>query len=225
MQKILLVDDMRQFLDLTQSFLSRAECQLLTANTGLEAIKVAKSSRPDLIVLDIEMPEMTGIEACRILKADPGLRHIPIVMLTSLSKEDEARRAGADHFLKKPIDEDSFLAEIRKFLPFVERQERRFPVDLEADARHDADPPIAVRVTDLSKSGAFVAGLLPEPQIAEQVVLAIRIPDGAGGTHIITPRAVVVRRVPSRGAGIRFLDLSSGAKILLEEFLDSLEER
>ena len=117
MHKILLVDDMRHFLDLETTFLQRAECRLFTASTGLEAIRVAKAEKPDLIILDIEMPEMNGIQACRILKSDPLTQKTPIIVLTSMQMEDEARRAGAQHFLRKPIDEARFLSEIKKYLP------------------------------------------------------------------------------------------------------------
>ena len=110
MHKILLVDDMRSFLDLEATFLSRAECHLLTASTGLEAIRVARAEKPDLVVLDIEMPEMNGIQACRILKSDPSTQRIPIIMLTSMQMEEEARRAGAEHFMRKPIDEPRHTA-------------------------------------------------------------------------------------------------------------------
>jgi CheY-like chemotaxis protein len=218
MHKILLVDDMRHFLDLTQSFLSRAECSLLTANTGLEAIKVARSESPDLIVLDIEMPEMNGIEACRIIKADPTMRRIPVVMLTSLSKEAEARKAGADHFLKKPIDEETFLREIKKFLPILERQEPRIASDLAAEAELDGRAQ-AVRVLDLSKSGAFLANLPSLPAIADQFAVTIHLPMEDGSTKQINARAVVVRQVPGRGVGVRFLELSSGARIFVNEYL------
>ena len=218
MHKILLVDDMRHFLDLTQSFLSRAECSLLTANTGLEAIKVARSENPDLIVLDIEMPEMNGIEACRIIKADPTMKRIPVVMLTSLSKEAEARKAGADHFLKKPIDEETFLREIKKFLPILERQEARVPADLPAQVELDGRMH-AAKVSDISKSGAFLTGLESLPAIADQFAVTITLPMEEGGEKQISARAVVVRQVPGRGVGVRFLELSSGARIFVNEYL------
>jgi two-component system cell cycle response regulator len=123
MHKILLVDDMRHFLDLEATFLQRAECRVFTASTGVEAIRVAKAERPDLILLDIEMPEMNGIQACRILKSDPITQKIPVIVLTSMQMEDEARRAGADHFVRKPVDEPRFLNEVRRFIPIRERHD------------------------------------------------------------------------------------------------------
>lgn len=208
---------MQRFLDLTQSFLSRSECRLLTANTGLEAIKVVRSEMPDLVVLDIEMPEMNGIEACRILKSDPATRKIPVVMLTSLSAEAEARRAGADHFLQKPIDEERFLREIRKFLPLVERADPRVAVDLPARAAIDGKD-ISLRVVDLSKGGAFLSFADPLPDIGDQFPLAFDVPVD-GGTKTVLPRAIVVRRIEGKGIAVRFFELSSGGRLFLEEFL------
>jgi CheY-like chemotaxis protein len=220
MHKILLVDDMRRFLDLTQSFLSRAECRLLTASTGLEAIKVAKTEKPDLIVLDIEMPEMNGIEACRIIKSDTALSKTPIIMLTSLSKEEEARRAGANHYLKKPIDEETFLSEIARFLPIILRQEQRFRVDLEALASADGRTS-RVALTDISRSGGFVTALPYTPTIADQMTLRVTLPLYEGDRQI-EMRAVVVRVIPDRGVGVRFLDLTSGAKLYIDDYLEKL---
>ena len=155
MHKILLVDDMRSFLDLEATFLSRAECQLLTASTGLEAIRVARAEKPDLVVLDIEMPEMNGIQACRILKSDAVTSHIPVIVLTSMQMEDEARRAGANHFLRKPIDEPTFLAEVKRFLPIVERTETRVALDAPVTLWRDGET-FEVRLVNLSRTGFYV---------------------------------------------------------------------
>ena len=86
---ILLVDDMRNFLDLETSFLRRTTSTLLFAATGVQAIKIAREKKPALIMLDIEMPEMNGIEACRILKSDSRTGRIPVVMVTTLAKRRE----------------------------------------------------------------------------------------------------------------------------------------
>ena len=95
MHKILLVDDMRSFLDLEATFLARAECRILTAATGLEGIRVARAEKPDLVVLDIEMPEMNGIEFLRERKR-LGIE-VPVVILSSIAKK------GAEVF-KAQID-------------------------------------------------------------------------------------------------------------------------
>ena len=114
MTKILLVDDMRNFLDLEISFLRRADCKIITAKDGLEALKLAKAEIPNIVLLDLEMPRMNGVQCCRFLKADPALKKVPVVIVTALDKKAECIKAGADDFVKKPINEEAFIREIKK---------------------------------------------------------------------------------------------------------------
>ncbi len=217
--KILLVDDMRSFLDLESSFLQRADCRILTAATGLEAIRVAKLEGPDLIILDIEMPEMNGIQACRILKADPATQRVPIIILTSMQMEDEARRAGAEHFLRKPIDEPRFLAEVKKFLPIVERAETRVSLDSPITYWRDGEPSYG-RLLDLSRTGFFVGALEPQP-VGARLEVSFTLPKDFSG-KLITAEAMVVRHAngDAGGFGCRFFQISSGARLFIEEFLE-----
>jgi CheY-like chemotaxis protein len=218
MQKILLVDDMRHFLDLTQSFLSRSECRLLTANTGLEAIKVARSESPDLIILDIEMPEMNGIQACRILKSDPVTSGIPVIVLTSMQMEDEARRAGADHFLRKPIDEPTFLDEVKRFLPIVERAETRVEVDAPITLWRDGET-FEARLVNLSRTGFFVATERRHP-IGARLEVSFSLPESPSEKPV-TGEALVVRHGDDpQGFGCRFRRVSSGARLVVEDWVE-----
>lgn len=224
MKKILLVDDMRHFLDLETTFLQRAECQILTASTGLEAIRMARIARPDLILLDIEMPEMNGIQACRILKSDPTTKEIPIVVLTSMQMEDEARRAGADRFLRKPIDEPRFLAEVKRFLPISERAEPRTELDAVIHLWHDGEP-LAGRLKNLSKGGIFVLSGAAPP-VGARLEISFTLPNDFSG-KLITAQVIVVRvwEKEPQGFGARFFQISSGAKLFVDEFLERAAAR
>ncbi len=219
MHKILLVDDTRNFLDLEATFLQRAECRILTASTGLEAIRVAKAERPDLIMLDIEMPEMNGIQACRILKSDPLTQKIPVIILTSMKMEDEARRAGADHYLRKPIDEPKFLTEVRRYLPIRERHDPRVTLDTQLTFWRDGEPSVG-RLLNLSKTGFFVTSEELQP-VGARIEISFTLPGDYSG-KLITAEAMVVRRSDTepRGFGCRFFQISSGARLYVEEFLD-----
>jgi CheY-like chemotaxis protein len=224
MHKILLVDDMRSFLDLETTFLQRAECRLFTASTGLEAVRLARAEKPDLIILDLEMPEMNGIQACRILKADPQTQRTPIIVLTSMQMEDEARRAGAEHYLRKPIDEPRFLAEIKKFLPIHERADPRVVIDVPISFWRDGEPFIG-RLLNLSRTGLFIATdqLLP---VGARLEISFALPHDFSGKRI-TAEAMVVRvsEQEPQGFGSRFFQISSGARLFIEEFLDRLTQR
>ncbi|MBI3592119.1 MAG: response regulator, partial [Nitrospirae bacterium] len=97
-----------------------------TARNGIEAIEKTKKINPDIILLDILMPEMDGIEACKRLKEDPETRHIPIIVLTALEDKEtkiESLKAGANDFLSKPVDNIELIARIKNFLQLKNLEE------------------------------------------------------------------------------------------------------
>jgi CheY-like chemotaxis protein len=92
---------------------------ILVAEDGAEGVARAASEKPDLILMDFGMPVMDGWEATRTIKAQPALRHIPIIAITShamVGDEERARQAGCDDYMAKPIDEDALLVKIRHFI-------------------------------------------------------------------------------------------------------------
>ncbi|MDD4921072.1 MAG: response regulator [Bacteroidales bacterium] len=130
--KILAIDDNKDNLISLKAILREAfpEAVLYTANSGPQGIELAQEMDPDVILLDIIMPDMDGYEVCRRLKQDPGLCDIPVVFLTAL-KECKANRinalnAGAEAFLSKPIDETELTAQVRAMvkIKLVNRQNR-----------------------------------------------------------------------------------------------------
>lgn len=117
--RILIVDDVAANLRLLEARLSAEYYQVATAQDGHDAIRLAKTWQPDLILLDVMMPEMDGFETCRALKRDGVTRHIPVVMVTSLGQNEERVRgleAGADDFLTKPVDFTTLLARTRSLV-------------------------------------------------------------------------------------------------------------
>ncbi len=104
-KKLLVVDDTPENLIIIYKIL-RKEYEVIGANSGKEALLALADSRPDLILLDVMMPEMDGLELCRILKGDSRYRDIPVIFITALSDEvDESRgfAAGAVDYLSKPL--------------------------------------------------------------------------------------------------------------------------
>lgn len=194
MTKILLVDDMANFLDLEVSFLNRVDCKTLIAKNGMEAIKLAKSEKPDIILLDLEMPVMNGIECCRILKNDPQMKKIPVVMVTSSDRMEEAYKAGCDDFVKKPINQGHFLEEIRKFIDVKERTDSRVPLSVEV-SYSKGDESFFAYSRDISMGGLF---LITRDlfNIGEEVDMSFRLNDA-----IINSRAKVVRQTTEESGG------------------------
>jgi two-component system cell cycle response regulator DivK len=117
-KRILLVEDEEDNMRILRDLLA-SEYELLEAQNGEQALAEAARQRPDLILMDIQLPVMDGYEATRRLKADPALRSIPIIAITSYAMgEDEkrARAAGCDDFVPKPYSPRVLLAKIRDYL-------------------------------------------------------------------------------------------------------------
>jgi two-component system alkaline phosphatase synthesis response regulator PhoP len=105
-KKVLIVDDEQDIVEILSYNLSKQNLDVRRAYSGRECISVAKQFHPDLIVMDIRMPETNGIEACRILKHDDELKDIPVLFLTADSDTYtamSAMMAGGNHYLTKPI--------------------------------------------------------------------------------------------------------------------------
>ncbi len=102
--KVLVVDDEQQVRDLLNTFLEREGYQVVVASNGEEAIKLAEAENPQLILLDVVMPGLDGIETCRKLKSQEKTRLIPVIISTAFRDTlGEALEAGADDFLTKPF--------------------------------------------------------------------------------------------------------------------------
>lgn len=118
-QKILIVDDEKDILDLIAFNLNREGYQVSTAQNGEEAIQVAKQVNPDLIILDVMMPKMDGIEACRIMRAMPEFKSTFMVFLTARSEEYSeiaGFHVGADDYIAKPIKPRALMSRINAIL-------------------------------------------------------------------------------------------------------------
>lgn len=118
-KRILIVEDNDLNLKLFRDLLSAHGYETLETKDGFEAVKLAQEFKPDLILMDIQLPEISGLDVTRNIKNDPALEHIPIVAVTAFAmKDDEEKilRAGCQAYMSKPISIAPFLHTIRKFL-------------------------------------------------------------------------------------------------------------
>lgn len=119
MAKILIAEDERDIRDLVAFTLRFAGHEVFAASNGEEAVEMAPKVNPDLILMDVRMPRMTGYEACRAMKADPDLKDIPVVFLSAKGQESERQQgieAGAEEYLLKPFAPDQLTLQIKAIL-------------------------------------------------------------------------------------------------------------
>ncbi|HYC14683.1 MAG TPA: response regulator, partial [Stellaceae bacterium] len=117
--RVLVVDDVEVNVKLLEAKLASEYFHVIPANSGAMALQLAKRERPDIVLLDVMMPQMDGFEVCRRLKADPDTADIPVVMVTALSDTSERVRgleAGADDFLTKPVSDIALFSRVRSLV-------------------------------------------------------------------------------------------------------------
>src|SRR5689334_21791113 len=116
--RILIVDDERDFIELVQYRLSGLGYEFITAYDGVQALSQARLFKPDLILLDILLPDLDGLSVCEILRRQPSTKKIPIVFMSALSSEVTKRTATmqADDFFTKPLDLPRFVRRINELL-------------------------------------------------------------------------------------------------------------
>ena len=116
---ILVVEDQEDNRQILRDLLASSGFLMIEANDGQQALAMARSQRPDLILMDIQLPVVDGYEATRSIKRDPELKHIPVIAVTSYAlsgDEERAREAGCDAYVAKPYSTRNLLAKIGQFL-------------------------------------------------------------------------------------------------------------
>jgi CheY-like chemotaxis protein len=117
--RILIADDDPQGVELLEAYLASFDCELRTAADGEAALALVASWHPDLILLDIMMPKLSGFEVCKRVRGDPAYRDVAVLMTTALDQPSDIERAveaGADDYLAKPINKNELLLYVRSLL-------------------------------------------------------------------------------------------------------------
>lgn len=123
-KKILIVEDEQDILQLVKHYLEKEGFRPVTAMSGLEALKKVKEDKPDLVVLDLMLPEMDGLEVCKRLRSVPDTAMLPILMLTAKAEESDTvvgLELGADDYVTKPFSPKTLVARVKALLRRVER--------------------------------------------------------------------------------------------------------
>ena len=149
MTTILCVDDTPQNLKLLEALLVPAGYKILKAESGEKALKIIQTKTPDLVLLDVMMPDMDGFDVVRKVREDDRLQQLPIILITALTKKEDRVRginAGCDDFISKPVDKMELLAKISSLLKIKAYN------DLLSNYRKELELEVAIRTEELNNA-------------------------------------------------------------------------
>jgi uncharacterized protein (TIGR02266 family) len=214
-KRIVLTDDVELFLMMENTFFNREEFELISVRGGQELLKIARASGPVLIFMDMQMPDMSGDECCRIVKDDETSRHIPVIIVSPTEGEEVLERcrfAGCDDIVIKPINRQDFMCTSRKYLNITERAGKRFTIRMEVSFGDLSGTIYRDYSIDLNAGGMFLA---TDHLYQTGTMLHMDFILPGLGTQIRCPAEVAwvngpeVRKKPQlpNGMGVRFMGL------------------
>jgi len=172
MSRILVVDDTPQNVKLLAELLGATGYEVVTAASGAEGLRQVAESRPDLVLLDVVMPAMSGYEVCRAIRANPETAILPVVMVTALEPAAERVKgleAGADDFLSKPVNRPELLARVRSLLRIKDLYDRLQAQAAElAGLNRTLERRVAEQVAQLQRLSQLKRFF--SPQLAERIL-------------------------------------------------------
>lgn len=227
-KKILLVDDVKLFIELEKTFFQRkAAFEVLTAGNAKEALEIVQAAQPDLVFMDLYMPEMDGDECCRLIKASAIGENIPVVMVTSAGKEDDKERcldAGCDEIITKPINRSHFLSVAKKYLEVHERKEPRYAVHVKVAYGQQQDQVLTDYTVNINAGGLFLTSSESMP-VGTELFVEINL---SGDAQVVRCQAQVawvnaadkpLKRDLPVGLGLEFVDISIDDAKMIEEYI------
>ena len=220
---VLIADDLKLFLEVEKSYLQRGGFEVLTATSGVDAVSLALSRLPNLILLDLEMPKMDGAAACAEMRKNPALAATPIIIMSatgSTQNRDRCVNAGCTEFVTKPQKPDELLGMVARILSLKKRESDRITVVFNVTGK-DATRQVVGQAKDLSESGLLMVTHSP---ITVGAVLQIEffLP---GTRSQIKVQGKVVRQSPAPDAthhiAVQFTDLSQDDRALILDYAPS----
>lgn len=210
---ILLVDEVKIHQEVLKEFLRLSPVRIVTTEKGVEALELAERERPDLIVVDVNMPVMDGLTCCAIIKGNHALKSTPVIMLSSNADPgivEACRRVGCDAFLTKPVLGRNFLNLLHSFLPLIERRKPRIYSQIPVSVKTDGVV-LSGMSRDIGMGGLYVA---TDSNVARdtEVVVTFRIPVHTYALTVVRGRVAWVNSVPGisaepEGFGVEFQEI------------------
>jgi uncharacterized protein (TIGR02266 family) len=226
-KRILLADDVELFLKLESTFFDRNEFELKTARNGQEVLRVIREVEPQLIFMDLYMPDMDGDECCRLIKGSARFSHIPVIMVTHGGRDsdlDRCRRAGCDDIVLKPIKRRDFLDTTQKHLRVEERNAPRYEARLRVQYGSGSQQLLTNYSINLSTGGLFIETENPLP-VDTPLTVDFILPANDRQIRCLARVAWVNDQDLHRkanlpdGMGLQFLDITMDAMDAIRDYI------
>ncbi len=214
--EILLVDDAKIFVDIQKDFLKYSPVQIITAYNGIEALEAVRRKRPDLIVMDVGMPDPDGVSCCKTIKGDSALSSIPVILISTSSGHDDIvayRDAGCSAILHKPLQRREFLNRLFEFLPVIERREPRVSCRIPVYVDTEAGTFTGI-AHDIAMNGIYVE-TTHDVKSADEIILNFALPPGNDKAIVARGRIAWLNKIGEaadgglpKGFGAEFLEIT-----------------
>lgn len=221
-KKILIVDDSKLLLEMEKMIFGRTGARLISATNGKDALRIVSDEKPDIVILDLVLPDIPGDEVCMSIKAHPSTEHILVLMVTARGTPEEietCRRAGCDDYVLKPIRNQELLAKVSELLGVPHRRSMRILVRLETHGKTGENLSFFGVSKDISQTGMFVE-TDKTLDVGAQTVLRFFLP----ALEEIVAKGKVMRtdvRGTSRGYGIHFVEMTTHQQDLITRFIET----
>jgi len=198
MDKILVVDDIEENIELIKLFLTNSNYEVITTNNGKTAIEMAQTLSPDLIILDVMLPDIDGYEVCRRLKSDNNTEYISILIVTvhrSIDNRIKALEAGADDFITKPFNHITLLSKIKSLLrikhlsdqlkqKYAELQEKNKQIEQQLEMAKQIQHSLIQEANFSVNDVKFTSKYMPAQDVGGDLYDIIKLDDNSVGVFI-----------------------------------------
>jgi CheY-like chemotaxis protein len=218
MKKILIVDDVATFIEKEKTILSRADFQLFSATSGKEALALHRAKEMDLIITDLDMPDMSGDRLCTAIRKDPTLKKVSVIIVSSGGKAELERteRCGANAHVAKPIKPVQLLEKVSQLLDVPERKSYRVILKVTVNGK-DRNESFFCSSRNISSSGMLIeTDKFLEKR--DRISCSFFLPN----SERITVEGEIVRIVQEGKAyhyGIRYIDMSAQQRSAVDAFI------
>lgn len=225
---ILLADNNKLFLEIEKTIMQRTSVKILTAYDGNEALELARQHRPNIVILDLNLPELDGAECCHAIKQDPSLDDTAVMLVAAGGRpqdQDRCRNAGCDEILLKPINRTEFLKKVEKKLRLPLRR-KRYQAEIKVQYGENEASSLIGYSIDISSGGFFIKTETPL-EVSESLALRFSLTShikeiicSANVAWVNSPQKQVKLDWPP-GMGVQFVDISLGELHAIRNFIES----